>query len=615
MTAAVAEPRVSRSDLVVGSGLRLPLDWMTLATVVYGARGAGKTVFGAVLAEEVTKHHQRFCAIDIKEDWWGLKSSADGKEEGIPVVIFGGPHADLPLEEGAGAQIAELVAGLETSTILSLEHLSKGKQIKFLTAFFERLYDVNRDPLLVLADEAQRYAPQKPMSTDATICLGVVEDLVKLGRKHGIGLVLITQRGAGLNKEVSELCDVMAAFRTPGPLDQDRIKDWLDANATREQRDEIIGTPATSTRPARPGKLSSLPTGTAVVASSHPSMPLFVTSAIRMRWTFDSSATPRIGQKRAEPKRMSKPDLEQLRERMATAIERAKADDPRELRKRIAALETALRDKATAVESVDRIIATIVEVPALSPEDRADIGRLGGTILEAAGIHERINSRLEKLAERLFIALTPPASSPAASTSPAPSPSSRAKSVRTAPAPSLPPATPPPTVSSTSMPSASLNGPQQTVLNAVAWWQAAGIDDPTHVQVGYIAGYTASGGYWRSIVGALSTAGLIAYPRAGRITLTGVGAAAAQPPETPPTRAALQEMVRAKLSGPQRNVLDELLAINGEQLSAEELGLRTGYTPSGGYWRSIVGKLSTLGLIVYPKRGQIAAAPVLFAIP
>jgi ribosomal protein L25 (general stress protein Ctc) len=173
--------------LHVSTSLSLPLDWMTLATVVYGARGSGKTTLGCVIAEEVWRAGQRFCAVDLKGDWFGLKSSVDGKSDGIPAIVFGGDHADVPLEPDAGAFIAETVATLEFPTILDLEYLSKGKQVSFLAAFFDKLYDVNRTPLLLLLDESQRYAPQRPMSPEATICLGAVEDLVKLGRKHGIG--------------------------------------------------------------------------------------------------------------------------------------------------------------------------------------------------------------------------------------------------------------------------------------------------------------------------------------------------------------------------------------------------------------------------------------------
>lgn len=315
------------TDLRIAKDLALPLDWMQLATVVYGARGSGKTSLGRVFAEEAHRAGQRFCAIDLKGDWWGLKSTADGKGDGIPVVVFGGDHADVPLEDGAGEFVASTVAELGQSSILDFEHFSKGKQTRFLAQFFARLYDANRDPLLLLLDEAQRYAPQRTFDPDSAKCLGAVEDLVKLGRKHGLGPVLFTQRGSGLNKEVSELCDMLVACRTPGPLDQERVKDWLDANLTKAQREVVMG------------KLSGLPTGTAVFASGHPDLKVFGVHAVRRPETFDSSATPKIGERRIEPKRLAKPDLEALRVKMSEAIERAKADDPKALRARIAELE------------------------------------------------------------------------------------------------------------------------------------------------------------------------------------------------------------------------------------------------------------------------------------
>ncbi len=34
--------------------------------------------------------------IDPAGAWWGIRSSADAKGEGLPVVIFGGEHGDVP---------------------------------------------------------------------------------------------------------------------------------------------------------------------------------------------------------------------------------------------------------------------------------------------------------------------------------------------------------------------------------------------------------------------------------------------------------------------------------------------------------------------------------------
>ncbi|MEK7766917.1 MAG: hypothetical protein AAB368_11825, partial [bacterium] len=49
----------------------------------------------------------RVCILDPKGDHWGLRSSENGKGAGYPVVIFGGEHADVPLNAHAGAHVAE----------------------------------------------------------------------------------------------------------------------------------------------------------------------------------------------------------------------------------------------------------------------------------------------------------------------------------------------------------------------------------------------------------------------------------------------------------------------------------------------------------------------------
>lgn len=371
---------MARKSFSISSNLKLPLDWATLATVVYGARGSGKTSLGRVFGEEAHAAGLRFCAIDLKGDWWGLKSSADGKDEGLPVVVFGGDHQDVPLEHGAGKFVGETVAKLEQSCILDLEYFSKGKQVRFLTEFFLSLYDANREPLVLLLDEAQRYAPQARMvDPDSAKCLGAVEDLVKLGRKHGVAPVLFTQRGSGLNKEVSELCDMLVAFRTPGPLDQDRVKDWLDANTTKAQRGQVMG------------QLSGLATGTAVFASGHPDLKVFGVHAVRRPDTFDSSATPKVGQRRVEPKKLAKPDLEQLKVRMAEAIERAAADDPKALRAKLAKAEAELvklRAKPAPVAAPGKPLPPErVEVPVF---DEAAFGKLFESITtEVEGVAAR----------------------------------------------------------------------------------------------------------------------------------------------------------------------------------------------------------------------------------
>jgi hypothetical protein len=554
-------------SLKISTDLRLPLDWITLATVIYGARGSGKTSLGRVFAEEATKARQRFCAIDLKGDWWGLKSSADGKQDGIPVVVFGGDHQDVPLEHGAGKFVGETVAKLEQSCILDLEYFSKGKQVRFLADFFLSLYDANREPLLLLLDEAQRYAPQSRMpDPDSAKCLGAVEDLVKLGRKHGIGPVLFTQRGSGLNKEVSELCDLLVAFRTPGPLDQDRVKDWLDANTTKAQRDQVMG------------QLSGLATGTAVFASGHPDLKLFGVHPVRWPETFDSSATPKVGQRRLEPKKLAKPDIEDLRVKMATAIERAKADDPQTLRARIATLETEL------VKLRKHPLTTAPVKPLVVPAfDEGEFGLLFERVCtEADAVCARAAEAKATIGRVLVDSRRSLREAVKASGKPRP--------IAPVPAPAVSPATRRAAAPAGGGPGVAMPSAQRKILQAVV--QSGGV--ATKRKVALVAGYSIGGGGFNNALGALRASEWIIgfdpieVTEAGQVAVGGVPVL--------PSGAALLDHWKNQCGKAEALIL-QALADAGGSLAKAALAAATGYAVDGGGFNNALGRLRTLEII------------------
>lgn len=614
--------------LHVSDKLTLPLEWMMLATVVYGARGSGKTTLGSVIAEELHKAGQRFVAVDLKGDFYGLKSSADGKNPGIPVVVFGGDHQDVPLEEGAGAFIGETIAQLEQPAILDLEHLSKGKQVRFLAAFFERLYDRNRDPLLLLLDEAQRYAPQKPFDPDAAKCLGAVEDLVKLGRKHGIGPMLFTQRGSGLNKEVSELCDMLVAFRTPGPLDQDRVKGWLEANVTKEQQQAVMAS------------LSGLATGTAVFASGHPDLKIFGTYAVRRRETFDSSATPKVGQRRKEPKQLAKPDLEDLRQRMADAIERQKADDPKALRAllkerdvRIHELErkhSAEISRATqAPPKVER-----VEVPVLKNGTTKALTKAAADLASAAGRLESSAQLIGQAAVRVLEASRPvvdglrriqhtptggavaqqgvAAAPPVRAAASRPVPDSAATTRQPGERPNLPVGQPTHRAGGPAAHTEGITGPQQRILDALAVLEQLGLSPASKVQLALFAHASPSSSAYANNLGALRSAAHIEYPRGGFVGLTDGGRAIANAAAAPSTVDELHRFVERLVSGPQWRILRALIDAYPYAIAKEDLAAAAEASATSSAFANNLGALRSLGLIDYPRPGRVAALPVLF---
>jgi len=307
----------------------LPLEIITMRTALYGDSGAGKTTFARLVTEKVHEARHRFCAIDLKNDWYGLKSSADGMSEGIPVVIFGGPRADVKLtipdeaQEKDGSSgpkvramahtLADTIARIDQSAVIDLDSYSRTKQEKFLAPFLDRFYEINRDPLLLVCDEADRYAPQKPMTSPAIFSLSSSEDIARRGRKRGIGSFWLTQRTAVLNKNVSEFANLVVVFRTPGSKDLAELEDRVGRIAAKDVVKEVVR--------LAPG----LNDGEAFFLSSHPKLRKFMPDPVRpvqlpMPWTFDSSATPGVGQRRREPKVLAKTDLVAIESKMAEQV-------------------------------------------------------------------------------------------------------------------------------------------------------------------------------------------------------------------------------------------------------------------------------------------------------
>jgi uncharacterized protein len=213
----------------------------------------GKTNFAAVLAEELAGARLRFSWIDPVGVAWGLRHSSDGRGAGVEVLILGGIHGDLPIEPTAGAIVADLVVDEDVSVIIDISRRSngtmwsKGEKIKFVRDYCVRLYSrqgERRRPLMQIIDEAGRFVPQMlpkgSSAIDLAECMGAIEELVELGRNVGVGVALFTQRSARMNKSVSELAEMMVAFRTVGPNSIDAILDWFGEHVPKDRQRALV---------------------------------------------------------------------------------------------------------------------------------------------------------------------------------------------------------------------------------------------------------------------------------------------------------------------------------------------------------------------------------------
>jgi hypothetical protein len=370
-----------KDPIRISPDLALPLDVCTQALALLGMRGVGKTHTLTVLCEELIAARAPVAILDPLGVLWGLRASKDGKSEGLAVIVLGGEHGDVPLEPGSGRVIADWVVAERRPCVLDLSGFRKAEQRRFVTDFGVRLYEANREPLHLVVDEADLFAPQRPRP-DETAMLGAFEDLVRRGRARGIGISLATQRPAVLHKDVLTQVGVLVALRVVGPQDRKAIEDWIEYHGSAAERKDVLAS------------LGSLPIGTAWFWSPG-WLGLLKRVKVRDRQTFDSSATPKLGAKRIEPQKLAPVDLDALRGRIAETIERAAADDPDLLRRRIAELEQEIERLAADAPEPER-----VEVPVLSEEAIARLERA------AEGLEKNGIAAVE--AARDLIAALPP---------------------------------------------------------------------------------------------------------------------------------------------------------------------------------------------------------------
>lgn len=382
----------------ISTQLTFPMDVQTQTLVVYGNKGMGKTNFGSALAEELAAARLRFSVLDPLGNWWGLRHSADGHGAGVEVLILGGRHGDMPIEPAAGTVVADLVADEEVDVIIDISRRadgkmwSRGERIRFVADYATRLYERQGErmrPIMQIIDEAARFVPQiiPHGSPELSRCVGAIEQIVEEGRNVGIGVALITQRSARMNKSVSELAECMVAFRTIGPNSVAAVMDWLGDHVPKTRWADMVE------------QLRKLPRGHALVVSpgwlEHEGI-----VPIRYRRTFDSSATPKSGQERRVSGQGAKPDLARYQERMAATIEKAKAEDPRALRAEIARLKGELTKKPSAPALKETRVEIDVVKPATVKAVERAINRCDSAIARADNAALRLREYSEAAAAR-----------------------------------------------------------------------------------------------------------------------------------------------------------------------------------------------------------------------
>lgn len=604
----------------------VPLDIIMQRIVVLGTSGAGKTSGQRSMAERVWRDHKlRFGVFDLAEDWWGLKSSADGNSPGIPVVIFGGDHADLPLPT-TGTEFARIVAKLEQPWIADLKALEKPKRLRFIGEANLELLRINKgNPVVIFYDECDSYAPETAKSKEAFFSADATEEVFKRGRKQGIFPIALTQRNAAISKDVVDLCQVALLYRAPGVIDQKVAVGYLGNTVGKKAADAILV------------ELESLPDGECFLVSKAPKMTMMLRVKVLQPTTFDSSATPSLGQRRREPKVLAQPDLEKIRTQMAKDIEDAKADDPAVLRLTIAHLRRDLAERPRISEPVP--VTERVEVAVVKPEQLAEAKRIVERGYELKDrLVEEMHATMESERDVIEKTLTEYVGDMGAMLGPLAAVLALVVKDDTHRARMRVNGSPQPVggiargrvvmngkdvtrkVASVKPMTEGITGPMQRVLDTMQTLYVLGIDTPSRVQVGIWLGVKSTSGSFKNYLGALKTAGLIEYVGAGdkgSLLLTDNGHVAANEMPVPSQSELMQRVLGIFKITTQQAILRVIMDAYPDVVSRAELAERipNPVSHTSGSFKNYLGAMRSAGIIEYVTGGDdgtVRASPVLF---
>lgn len=258
-----------------GGAFLLSPGMITKTQVILGQKESGKTYCAGVFEEEMAENRLPFIVIDAMGAHIGIK-------EKYAVVIFGGMRADVPISHDLGREVANAIVNENVSAVLDVSQMNKTQQRHFVADVCDELYAINTSPRHVFLEEVQEFAPQT-VQPSARASFNAIDVMVRLGRQKGLGITMISQRAALINKNILSQAGTFWLFRTVWKADVDTISALVGEVEGPEMASEMRQ------------DLPVQETGTAWVWSPQ-DLKLFKKVKIRERTTYHAGATPEMGE-------------------------------------------------------------------------------------------------------------------------------------------------------------------------------------------------------------------------------------------------------------------------------------------------------------------------------
>ena len=346
----------------------LPVSALDTRLAIVGTSGSGKTYAAKGLVERLMSQGARVCIVDPLGVWWGLRAGAEGgaSPPPSPVVVFGGQHADVPLHEAMGGVLGRLVGTHQLACVVDVSDLGSADARRwFMTAFTEALFATNTEPLHLVLDEADLWAPQRAQAGGQDL-LDRIEEIVRRGRVRGFVPWLITQRPAVLHKDVLSQADILLSMKLTSSQDREALGRWIEGQADRTEGRRILAA------------LPRLARGEGWVWA--PSDGVLARVAFPRIQTFDSSSTPGRGTPATRPCTLATLDASAvtalLAKRAGTSADEDDEPDPN-LGQRLLSLERLERALARRQRALTVVRAQVALIEAEAADIQARLDQVG----------------------------------------------------------------------------------------------------------------------------------------------------------------------------------------------------------------------------------------------
>jgi hypothetical protein len=419
--------------------------------VIQANSGGGKSWATRRLIEESFGHVQ-IVVIDPEGEFNNMRGKYD--------FVYAGKGGDAPVESRSAALLATRLLELKASVIIDLYELPPQERKHFVRLFLDsmvnapkELWPINYGGCLIFLDEADLFAPEKRESE----ALSVVIDMAGRGRKRGYCLIPATRRPAQLNKDVAAECNNKLIGRASLDIDRKRSAEELGFTT----KDQIL-----SLRNLEPGEFYTFGPAISreviktVIGDVHvkppkPGMGVKATPppTAKVRAILGKLADlPAEAVTEARTVAELKAEITRLRREKTTAPAAAKIDVQKELEPHLIALATERQAMDMVVKHWQEYARKIIEITT-----RVSMG-LQSAIKELPIPDSRPGARYSgKMPERTV---------------------HRPVTLRKAPIP--PPAA--------NNPNDGISGPEQRILDSIAWLESLGIREPEQTAVAFLAG-------------------------------------------------------------------------------------------------------------------------------